>query len=223
MQFVLGGGSYEEIAQWRDTLMNHVRENNPRLMALESNYNETSRTAVEIDYERAASLGVTVTEIGRTLEVLLGGPIAQIVEREVVEHDRVDPGREHGLDLVDPVDLDLDVGRVREGFPRLPQRLGEVAAGDDGEVVVLRHDGVGQREAMVMAPEQYIRVLRSVTYANGNTETNRRRNLFGNSQEGTHAQEEGQRHVLNKHRGNKKTQIMFHITRPPWAGCFPSF
>ena len=58
VQFVLGGGTYEELARWRDMLIDHVRENNPRLTALESNYNETQpQLRVEIDYERAASLG----------------------------------------------------------------------------------------------------------------------------------------------------------------------
>ena len=38
--------------------------------------------------------------------------LAQLVRREVVEHDRVDAGRDDRLDLVDPVDLDLEVGGV---------------------------------------------------------------------------------------------------------------
>ncbi|BBI52056.1 hypothetical protein HORIV_44770 [Vreelandella olivaria] len=60
-------------------------------MALESNYNETQpQLRVDIDYERAASLGVTVTEIGRTLEVLLGG-------RNVTRY--VDNGEEYDVIL----------------------------------------------------------------------------------------------------------------------------
>lgn len=89
VQFVLGGGTYEELAQWRDILMNHIRADNPRLMALESNYDETQpQLRVDIDYERAASLGVTVSEIGRTLEVLLGG-------RNVTRY--VDDGEEYDV------------------------------------------------------------------------------------------------------------------------------
>ena len=38
---------------------------------------------------------------------------AQLVEREVVEHDGADPRREDGFDLLEPVDLDLDVRGVR--------------------------------------------------------------------------------------------------------------
>ncbi len=55
VQFVLGGGTYEELARWRDRLINHVRENNPRLTAIESNYDETQpQLRVDINYERAA-------------------------------------------------------------------------------------------------------------------------------------------------------------------------
>jgi len=77
VQFVLGGGTYEELAEWRDTLFEHIREDNPRLTGLDSDYEESQpQLEVDIDYERAAELGVTVTEIGRTLETLLGGRTA---------------------------------------------------------------------------------------------------------------------------------------------------
>ncbi|MGP9658925.1 efflux RND transporter permease subunit [Halomonas sp. AOP31-B1-25] len=120
VQFVLGGGSYEEIAQWRDTLMDHVRENNPRLTALESNYNETQpQLQVEIDYERAASLGVTVTEIGRTLEVLLGG-------RNVTRY--VDAGEEY--------DVILEGDRGSQNSPRALDNI-QVRSARTGELIPL--------------------------------------------------------------------------------------
>ena len=77
---------------------------------------------------------------------------AQLVEAEVVEHDRVDAGGEHGLDLVDPVDLDLEVGGVRELRAHAEERVGhrQAACGQHGEVVVLGHHGVRQREAVVV-------------------------------------------------------------------------
>ncbi|WP_027962738.1 efflux RND transporter permease subunit [Halomonas halodenitrificans] len=77
VQFVLGGGTYEELEAWRDTLFAHIREDNPRLTGLDSDYEETQpQLEVDVDYQRAAELGVTVTEIGRTLETLLGGRTA---------------------------------------------------------------------------------------------------------------------------------------------------
>ncbi|GHC31537.1 efflux RND transporter permease subunit [Aidingimonas halophila] len=91
VQFVLGGGTYEELAEWRDILFERIREDNPRLTALDSDYQETQpQLRVDIDYQRAADLGVTVTEIGRTLETLLGG-------RNVTRY--VDDGEEYDVIL----------------------------------------------------------------------------------------------------------------------------
>jgi multidrug efflux pump len=74
VEFVLGGGTYEELAEWRDTLMESYPRGQPAADRLDSNYKETQpQLRVDIDYERAADLGVTVTEIGRTLETMLGG------------------------------------------------------------------------------------------------------------------------------------------------------
>ncbi|WNK19292.1 efflux RND transporter permease subunit [Halomonas piscis] len=74
VQYVLGGSSYEELARWRDTLIDYVREDNPKLLGLDSDYEEKQpQLRVHIDYDRAASLGVTVSDVGRTLETLLGG------------------------------------------------------------------------------------------------------------------------------------------------------
>ncbi len=77
----------------------------------------------------------------------------QVVEREVVEHDRVDPRREHRLDLIEPIDLHLDVGRVRQHRDRLTEgiRDGEPRLQEDREVVVLDEHGVREREAVVAA------------------------------------------------------------------------
>ncbi|MBK9131446.1 MAG: efflux RND transporter permease subunit [Gammaproteobacteria bacterium] len=73
VQFVLGGGTYEELAQWRDILLAKINENNPGLQGLDWDYKETKpQLGVTIDYNRAADLGVTVSAIGRTLETLLG-------------------------------------------------------------------------------------------------------------------------------------------------------
>ena len=77
----------------------------------------------------------------------------QVVDREVVEHDRVRSAGEHGVDLVEPVDLDLEVGGVRHPLACCAQRGREVlpARGEHGEVIVLGHHGVGER-APVVAP-----------------------------------------------------------------------
>ena len=73
LQFVIGGGSYEELAAWRDILIDAVNEDNPGLLGLDWDYKETQpQIRVQIDYNRAADLGVSIASIGRTLETLLG-------------------------------------------------------------------------------------------------------------------------------------------------------
>jgi multidrug efflux pump len=73
VQFVIGGGTYQQLTQWRDTLLAKINENNPGLLSVDWNYKETKPLyQISIDYDRAAELGVTVVSIGRTLETLLG-------------------------------------------------------------------------------------------------------------------------------------------------------
>jgi len=73
VQFVIGGGTYEELAQWRDILLARLNADNPGLRGIDWDYKETKpQVQVVIDYERAADLGVTVSNIGRTLETMLG-------------------------------------------------------------------------------------------------------------------------------------------------------
>ncbi|MGD8369703.1 MAG: efflux RND transporter permease subunit, partial [Desulfobacterales bacterium] len=72
-QFVIGGGTYAELAQWRDTLLEKIEADNPGLIGIDWDYKETKpQIQVMIDYDRAADLGVTIGDIGRTLETLLG-------------------------------------------------------------------------------------------------------------------------------------------------------
>ena len=73
VQFVIGGGTYDELAQWRNILLEQINKNNPGFVGLDWDYKETKpQLQVEIDYDRAADLGVTVSNIGRTLETMLG-------------------------------------------------------------------------------------------------------------------------------------------------------
>ncbi len=74
VQFVLGGSTYEELAAWRDIILEKVAADNPGFNGLDSDYKET-RPQIDftVNYDRAADLGVTVEEIGRTLQTLMGG------------------------------------------------------------------------------------------------------------------------------------------------------
>ncbi len=73
VQFVIGGGTYDELARWRDMLLEEIEKDNPGLVGIDWDYKETKpQVQVDIDYDRAAELGVTVADIGRTLETMLG-------------------------------------------------------------------------------------------------------------------------------------------------------
>ncbi len=74
VQFVLGGSTYEKLAEWRNILLEKVQENNPGFVGLDSDYKATRpQLDFKVNYDRAADLGVTVTEIGTSLETLMGG------------------------------------------------------------------------------------------------------------------------------------------------------
>lgn len=73
VRVTIGGGTWAELAQWRDTLVAELNRNNPGIVGLDWDYKETQpQLRVEINYDRAAELGVTVSNIGRTLQTMLG-------------------------------------------------------------------------------------------------------------------------------------------------------
>jgi len=72
LQIVLGGPDYEEIVQWRDALLKKMEEN-PKLVGSDSDYKETRpQLRIDINRQRASDLGVSVQDIGRTLESMMG-------------------------------------------------------------------------------------------------------------------------------------------------------
>ena len=71
VQFVLGGPDYDTLARWRDVILERAREF-PGLVRLDSDLKETQPQAiVRIDKNRAAALGVSVQNIGRTLSTMM--------------------------------------------------------------------------------------------------------------------------------------------------------
>ncbi|MEO1101241.1 MAG: efflux RND transporter permease subunit [Pseudomonadota bacterium] len=73
IQFVLGGPSYDVLTEWRDTFVDALEENNPGIVDIDWDYKETQpQYRVQIDYDRAADLGVTVADVGNTLQTMLG-------------------------------------------------------------------------------------------------------------------------------------------------------
>ena len=71
VQFVVGGSSYQELAEWQELLLAKIREN-PKLFRVQSDYKQTRpQFLVEVDKARAADLGVAIEDIGRTLQVMM--------------------------------------------------------------------------------------------------------------------------------------------------------
>jgi multidrug efflux pump len=72
VQMVLGGAEYAQLAAWRDELM-AAAEGIGGIRGLDSNYEERQpQMRIVIDRNRAAELGVSLENIGRTLETMLG-------------------------------------------------------------------------------------------------------------------------------------------------------
>ena len=73
IQFVLGGPSYEQLTEWRDTFVASLEADNPGLVDIDWDYKETQpQYRIDVNYDRAADLGVTVADIGVTLQTMLG-------------------------------------------------------------------------------------------------------------------------------------------------------
>lgn len=73
IQFVIKGPSYETLVEWRNTFVDALNKENPGISQIDWDYKETQQQVrVNVDYNRASDLGVTVQEIGSTLQTMLG-------------------------------------------------------------------------------------------------------------------------------------------------------
>ncbi|WP_261903802.1 vibriobactin export RND transporter permease subunit VexH [Vibrio fortis] len=73
VQFVLGGSDYPELQKWAETLK-QAAEDSPMMEGADIDYSEkTPELLVTVDKQRAAELGVSVSDISDTLEIMLGG------------------------------------------------------------------------------------------------------------------------------------------------------
>ena len=92
VRFVIGGPSYETLAQWRDIMIEKAADS-PMLVGLDHDYKETKpQLKVMIDRDRAADLGVSISHIGRTLESMLGSRLVTTFMRDGEEYDVIIEG-----------------------------------------------------------------------------------------------------------------------------------
>ncbi|MGY5453414.1 efflux RND transporter permease subunit [Agarivorans sp. MS3-6] len=97
IQFVLAGASFEELNHWGQIMLQKA-ELHPSIGALDINYSEkTPELLVKIDRQRAAELGLSVSEISDTLEIMLGGRSETTFVDRGEEYDVYIRGGEEGF------------------------------------------------------------------------------------------------------------------------------
>jgi multidrug efflux pump len=88
---VLGGPDYDQLVEWRDQMLDAM-EAMPELEDVDSDYQERKpQMRIAVDRNRAAVLGVSLSNVGRTLETMLGSRIVTTY---------VDRGREYNVVLL---------------------------------------------------------------------------------------------------------------------------
>ncbi len=75
LRVVLGGPDYEQLSEWRDIVVEEM-EKVPGLSNVDSDYKERKpKIDVSIDRDRAADLGISLANVGSTLETILGSRV----------------------------------------------------------------------------------------------------------------------------------------------------
>ena len=86
VQFVIGASTFEELARYRDIMLEKARAN-PNLIGIDVDYKETRpQMEVILDRDRAADLGVPSEEVGATLESMIGSRKVTTFAREGEEY-----------------------------------------------------------------------------------------------------------------------------------------
>ncbi|ART78858.1 efflux RND transporter permease subunit [Oceanisphaera avium] len=97
VEFVLTGSDYEELYSWAEQLRALARDN-PGLSDLELDYAQTKpELLVDVDQVRAAKLGISVTDVADSLNVMLAGQAITTYERQGEEYDVFLKGQQDGF------------------------------------------------------------------------------------------------------------------------------
>jgi multidrug efflux pump len=104
VRLVLGGGDYEQLAEWSDTIIAKAQEELPGLINLESDYYARKpQLRVSVDRNRAGDLGISLTAVGRTLETMMGSRVVTTFQEKGEEYNVVLQARD--TDRATPSDL----------------------------------------------------------------------------------------------------------------------
>ena len=101
VQFVLGGGTFDQLEQWYEIIREHASEN-PGLTDIDIDFHQSEpKLELTINQQRAQELGVSIQDINGTLDVLLGGSnVTRFIERgeEYDVHLRANEERRESVD-----------------------------------------------------------------------------------------------------------------------------
>ncbi|WP_428776272.1 vibriobactin export RND transporter permease subunit VexH [Vibrio sp.] len=101
VQFVLGGSDYQELKQWAEKL-EQIAEESPLMEGADLNYSEkTPELVVSVDKQRAAELGISISDISTTLEIMLGGKSETTYVERGEEYDVYLRGDENSFNNAD--------------------------------------------------------------------------------------------------------------------------
>jgi len=104
VNMVIGGPDYEQLQQWRDDLLVALQQV-PVLVDADSDYQERKpQMNVSVDRNRAAALGVSLQNVGQTLETMLGSRVVTTYINRGREYNVILMGKE--ADRASPDDLD---------------------------------------------------------------------------------------------------------------------
>ncbi len=105
VQFVIGGGSYEDLSAWRDTMLAQIEAQGLGLTDVNSDYDETKpQFRISVDRDRAADLSISVDTIGRTLETMLGSRRVTTFIDDGEEYDVIVEGERDSQRTPDSID-----------------------------------------------------------------------------------------------------------------------
>jgi len=118
VEFVIGANTYQELGIIRDRMMARIDEY-PGLVNVDSDYQETQpQLRVDVDPDRAADLGVSVSAIGRTLETMLAGRrITTYVDRGEEYNVMLQAGQEERTSQADVDNIFVRSERTGELIP----------------------------------------------------------------------------------------------------------
>lgn len=88
VQFVIGGPSYEQLAEWKTLMEQAISESNPGLTGIDWDYEPNKpQLRLQVDYPKAEALGLSHQDVVETLQILLGSIRATTFMHQGEEYD----------------------------------------------------------------------------------------------------------------------------------------